>query len=103
MQIKHDLGAPSNFTANPLPTRFCRPKIPLSADPAEARQLSDFNDVFDGRGAFLGREKSIFPCRQRKTGCAADRHLTRAIADRTTRPAGNGRDRSAESPRREWA
>jgi hypothetical protein len=51
----------------------------------------------------LGREKSIFPCRQRKTGCAADRHLTRAIADRTTRPAGNGRDRSAESPRREWA
>jgi len=43
-----------NFAANPLPTAFYGPQIPLSADSGNRVQLTDLKCIFAGEGAHFG-------------------------------------------------
>lgn len=57
-------GRVPSSAANPLPTVFYGPEIPLSAGSGNRVQITELQYVFDDEERILGAEKRFFPCHQ---------------------------------------
>jgi len=55
-----------NSPANPLPTAFLVPKIPLPAGSANRNQITDMNYIFVVERRFAGRRNAFFPAVREK-------------------------------------
>src|SRR5271169_3478289 len=49
-----------NSPANPLPTAFYGPEIPLPADPRNRVQITDLQHIFDDEARISGTERRFF-------------------------------------------